>query len=160
MPLDGITVMKVLSAVKRLGWCDVTEHFIKYQDVRRGRQLSRHGTLTLQNKDVNYQALKSNIRKKKKSNIRVWRYRTLLPRVPTVHYTEVYELNLACIPVNFNCFNNGFVVFLYPPSCNQVSLKKLHVISYTYLPTEKKTTSLGRGIFHGILRKVIYLHPD
>lgn len=106
MPLDGITVMKVLSAVKRLGWCDVTEHFIKYQDVRRGRQLSRHGTLTLQNKDVNYQALKS--------NIQVWRYRTLLPREPfiTVHYTEVYELNLACIPVNFNCFNNGFVVFL------------------------------------------------
>ena len=92
--------MKILSAVERLGRRDVTEHFIKYQDVRSGWQLSRHGTLTLRNKDVNlnYQ-----------SRIRVWSCRTLLPLVHfiTVHCMEVCELHLACIPVDFNCFKGA-----------------------------------------------------
>lgn len=49
MPFDKVSVVKVLGAMQRLRRCDVSEHFIKHQNVWRWRHLSRHCAFTLQN---------------------------------------------------------------------------------------------------------------
>lgn len=49
MPFDKVSVVKVLGAMQRLRRCDVSEHFIKHQNVWRWQHLSRHGAFTLQN---------------------------------------------------------------------------------------------------------------